>query len=411
MGYAILIAEGTPIVVRMLLEKDIEGVLGISCLTSMERTFDRVRESGIPCLGVPLLVDGCKDTKVDEQEVFECMEVISEGAATDPGRNTIDRLAGSIFLKAMEQYPDPYYPTETMARKYVLAGGKRLRPFLAVAVYATLSDEEDIPEHVYTVALAIELFHKASLVHDDIEDGSLRRYGEPTLHNQYNEGVAINVGDFMLGLGYNLLIEVKDGMNPDLHLQVMEIISQVHRNMSVGQGGELLWHFNRNKRLTKDDIIDIYEKKTAEAYRASVLMGAVMAGVTKDTIAALEGYSRAFGIAFQINDDLKDMGLKGNGPAGSSTEVHEGRPTLMLALSLEILGEKDRKQLLRLMSKKKRSDKDSGRIYDLFVKAGAIDIASQILQDYSAEADQALLQIKRKPLRTLLKKVKERALE
>ena len=262
LGYAILIAEGTPIVVRMLLEKDIEGVLGISCLTSMERTFDRVRESGIPCLGVPLLVDRCKDTKVDEQEVFEYMEVISEEPISDPGRNTIDGLAGSIFVKAMEKYPDPYYPTETMARKYVLAGGKRLRPFLTVAVYATLSNEEDIPEHVYTVALAIELFHKASLVHDDIEDGSLWRYGKPTLHNQYNEGIGINVGDFMLGLGYNLLTEIKGSMNPDLHFRLMEIISQVHRNMSVGQGGELLWHFKSDKRLTKDDIIDIYEKKT-----------------------------------------------------------------------------------------------------------------------------------------------------
>lgn len=410
LGYTTLIAEGTPIVVRILLEKDIEGVLGVSCLTSLERAFKRVQESGIPCLAVPLLIGGCKDTKVDEQEVFEHIEIISSETVARSRKKNIDKLANSIFLKAMETYPNPSYSTETIAKKYILAGGKRIKPFLTVAVYSALSNEADIPEYVYKAALAIELFHKASLIHDDIEDASLLRYGQPTLHHQYNEGVAINIGDFMLGLGYNLLIEIRNKMNPDVHFQLMKIISQAHKNMGVGQGTELLWHLNKNKSITKDDIIDIYEKKTAEAYRASILIGSVMAGASDNTIDALERYSKAFGIAFQINDDLKDIVLREDGTLKSCPEIDKGEPTLLFALSLENLGQKDRKQLLRLMSKKKRTKKDSQKIYDLFVKAGAIDAALQILQKYSDDADQVLLEIKEKSLRTILKKVKERAL-
>ncbi len=125
-------------------------------------------------------------------------------------KKSIDELADNVFLKAMEIYPKPSTSTEVIAKEYFIIGGKRIRPLLGVAVYSTLSNKKDIPEYVYRIALAGELFHKASLIHDDIEDASLLRNGEPTLHNQYNEGISINIGDFLIGLGYNLIIESRD---------------------------------------------------------------------------------------------------------------------------------------------------------------------------------------------------------
>ncbi len=199
-------------------------------------------------------------------------------------------------------------------------------------------------------------------------------------------------------------------MDPDTHFQIMKIISHTHKNVSSGQGAELLWHLNEDKTITKEETIELYEKKTAEAYRASILIGAIMANASEETIERLERYSKAFGIAFQINDDLMDIVPREDSTPQSCPDIEEGKPTLLFALALEKLGQRDKKQLLDLYIKKKRTKKDSQKIYDYLFKAGAIDATSRILQKYSNEADQILLEIKEKHLRTILMRIKERVL-
>ena len=334
------------------------------------------------------------------------MNIISE-----INKKSINELADNVFLKAMEIYPKPSNLTEKIAKEYFLIGGKRIRPLLGVAVYSTLSNEKDIPEHVYRIALAGELFHKASLIHDDIEDASLLRNGQPTLHCQYNDGISINIGDFLIGLGYNLIIESRDQMDSDTYFQIMKIISHTHMNASMGQGIELLWHLNEEKNITKEEIIWLYEKKTAEAYRASMLIGAIMAKASEETIERLERYSRIFGIAFQIKDDLMDITLNEDSTLQSCPDIEEGKPTLLFALALEKLSQMDRKQLLHYYLKKKKTKKDFQKIYDYLFKAGAIVTTSRILQEYSNEADHILLEIKEKHLRTILMKIKDRVLQ
>jgi geranylgeranyl pyrophosphate synthase len=411
LGYTILIAEGTPVVIRILLEHDLEGVLGVSCLDSMEKAFKRVQESGIPCIGVPLLVDGCKDTKVDDAEVLKQVEVISPNAKAKARKRNIDKLASSVFLKALQTYPEPKTTTEEIAKEYLLAGGKRIRPFLSIAVYSTLTKEEDIPQDVYNVALAIEMFHKASLIHDDLEDNSLIRYNIPTLHVKYNPGVAINIGDFMLGLGYLLLTNISEHLGPEIQARVIRTISNAHKCMGLGQGKELLWDLERGTEVCRDDILEIYENKTSQAYIASIVTGALMADASVDLVKVLEEYSMAFGVAFQIHDDLDDISLNVDGSFRSCPDIDNAKPTLLLALALEALGSADRKRLLRLFKKKKRSKKDCEAIYELFVKAGAVEKAREIMEDYSSRADSLLEKVEEKPLRNVLKKVKERALE
>ncbi|MEZ6048424.1 MAG: polyprenyl synthetase family protein [Planctomycetaceae bacterium] len=106
--------------------------------------------------------------------------------------------------------------TETEAYQFLQHGGKRFRPFVTLAAYYALNGEAqeqvsnttekwDIPLSVGRVAMAIEAFHKASLVHDDIQDEDQYRYGNETLHRQYGVGQAINIGDYLIGLGYRLL--------------------------------------------------------------------------------------------------------------------------------------------------------------------------------------------------------------
>ena len=403
LGYAVLVAEGTPVVGRLLLEKGIGGVLGVSCLTSMEKAFQRVQESGLPSVSVPLLFDGCRDTKVDAREVLEYLEMHSGQSASISRRKIVDNLARSIFLKAMERYPEPECSTGAIAKKYILAGGKRLRPFLTVSVYSALAGDADIPDHVYRCALAIELFHKASLVHDDLEDGSSLRDGRPTLHKRYDEGIAINIGDYIIALGYNFLVATGN-------FQVMQIIARVHKKMAEAQGDELLWYFNGNKKITAQDVIVSYEKKTAEAYKAAVLTGAVLAGASPKEVGTLARYSMKFGVAFQIKDDIDDMVLGKDGRFKSSSDISQGHPTIFFALALEKLGRKDKARLLRLMSQRARNASEAREIYEFYLKAGAIEAAARVMKKFSDEAEKEVLNLKAENLRTILKMIKDRAL-
>ena len=90
-------------------------------------------------------------------------------------------------------------------------------------------------------ALAIEAFHKASLVHDDIEDDDTFRYGRATLHRQYGVAAAINVGDYLLGLGYRLVGRERKELGGDCTADIVNRLADAHLKLSEGQGAELLW--------------------------------------------------------------------------------------------------------------------------------------------------------------------------
>src|SRR5207302_10810495 len=128
-------------------------------------------------------------------------------------------------------------------------GGRRARPFITLAAYdalkgghGTLSDDRiDLPDHVRRAALAIEAFHKASLVHDDIEDDDTFRYGRETLHRQHGVGTAINIGDYLIGLGYRLVSRERKALGSDVAADILDRLADAHLKLSEGQGAELLW--------------------------------------------------------------------------------------------------------------------------------------------------------------------------
>src|SRR5204862_8040346 len=132
---------------------------------------------------------------------------------------------------------------------------------------ATFSAEGcQLPDAVRRTALAIEAFHKASLVHDDIEDDDTFRYGRTTLHRQYGVGTAINVGDYLLGLGYRLVARERKELGGDCAADVLNRLSDAHLKLSEGQGAELLWRDAREKSLTALDALKIYALKTSPAF-------------------------------------------------------------------------------------------------------------------------------------------------
>ena len=105
-----------------------------------------------------------------------------------------------------------------------------------------------MPDAVKRTALAIEAFHKASLVHDDIEDDDTFRYGRETLHRQHGVSTAINVGDYLIGLGYRLVSRERKELGGDCAADILDRLADAHLKLSEGQGAELLWRDNRKNR-------------------------------------------------------------------------------------------------------------------------------------------------------------------
>ncbi len=177
------------------------------------------------------------------------------------------------------------------------------------------------------LAIAVECFHKASLVHDDIEDDDDERYGEPTLHADHGVPVALNCGDLLVGEGYRLIAE--SDARPDTLVAMMRIASRGHRTLCLGQGAELCW-IRAPRPMTPFEVLHVFRQKTAPAFEVALQIGAALAGADEDLLSVLGTYSDALGVAYQIRDDLEDVAAR------------ELRPSLPLAIAYERAKGEDR---------------------------------------------------------------------
>ena len=216
LGYAVLVAEGSAIVTQMVETGHVEAVVGVSCLNVLERSFPHMEAAAVPGIAIPLLQDDCINCTVDNDLVWDVIHLSSDDQTyrmdLEALRKDVQGFFAPAELNAIMGATDD--GTAAIAREWLGRDGKRWRPYLAVCVQLALSFEgrDEVPEldaDLKKLAIAIECFHKASLIHDDIEDEDEARYGQPTLHMEQGEAVAINVGDYLLGEGYRLISELE----------------------------------------------------------------------------------------------------------------------------------------------------------------------------------------------------------
>ena len=244
LGYAVLVAEGSAIVMSLIQTGKIEAIVGISCLPVLERTFPYVEAAAIPAVAVPLLQDDCIDTVVDIDWVWDYIHLTSEDKTRRLNLNELHDEVKTWFtresLDALMGPPRGH--TEEISRDWLARAGKRWRPFLTVAAYQALRDDPEAPisDSIKRAAISVEIFHKASLVHDDIEDNDAQRYGESTLHAEHGVPVALNVGDLLIGEGYRLLAD--SDVDPKLRAAMLKVAAEGQRELCRGQGAELLWN-------------------------------------------------------------------------------------------------------------------------------------------------------------------------
>ena len=180
---------------------------------------------------------------------------------------------------------------EEVALEFLSVGGKRLRPRLCEAVYRSLKPDGDV-SRIAPLKEAIECFHKASLIHDDIQDGDEERYGRPTVWKAHGVPVAIAVGDWLVAHGYGLLSSSGFANAADM----LAATAASHLRLCEGQGDEL---------LGGGDYLSNCERKTGEAFALAAALGALAAGTDP---APYREWGLVFGVLFQIRDDLVDEG-------------------------------------------------------------------------------------------------------
>lgn len=175
-------------------------------------------------------------------------------------------------------------------------GGKKLRPRLCALVYAACGGTANIDG----ILEAVECFHKASLIHDDIQDGDEERYGGATVWKAHGVPLAIAVGDWLVAHGYKLITQ--SGCERVREMLCAAVTS--HQALCEGQGDELAL----KATPSVEQAISIYERKTGEAFALAAELGALAAGAAAEQCAAARRFGLAYGVAFQIQDDLADGG-------------------------------------------------------------------------------------------------------
>lgn len=437
LGYKVLVSEGTPIVLKIIISGHVDAIVGVACLNVLEKALDKVLLAGIPCVAAPLLSSNCRSTSVDDDWVAELITLRTEPVKTRT-KTYLHLMRAAHHLceepelsrlapRQRKGTSDPLAVHENITYDWLAQGGKRSRPFITLAAYdalkgapATFSEEAAaLPDPVRRAALAIEAFHKASLVHDDIEDDDTFRYGRETLHRQYGVGTAINVGDYLIGLGYRLVARERKELGGDCSADILNRLSEAHLKLSEGQGAELLWRDAADKTLTALDALKIYALKTAPAFEAALYSGIRLAGPVEAYEKMVTEFSKNLGVAFQILNDLKDWDGDSDNKLLAGQDVLAARPTLLLALALEGSAPAQREELLALLNKKEESQAHGQRpvgngthgplpvgllerVRSLFNRAEVFAKAEKLVEKFRAKAEAIADETEPTELRELL---------
>lgn len=403
LGYPVLVAEGSAIVMSLIQTGKIEAIVGVSCLSVLERAFPYMEAAAIPGVAIPLLQDDCIDTTVDLDWIWDYIHLTADDKTRrlDLGalREDVDFWFSPVSLDLIMGSAEG--ETEKIARDWLMRAGKRWRPFLTVAAYQALRDDLNgkLPDDIKKIAVAVECFHKASLIHDDIEDNDAERYGEKTLHAEHGVAVALNVGDLLIGEGYRLI--AASNISEEQKARMVLIASQGQRQLCRGQGAELCW-MRHPSALSQLQVLDIFRQKTAPAFEVALRLGALYAGCDQhdEVEEVLTEYSEALGIAYQIRDDLSDLGAD-----GETNDIEGLRPSLLLAIAHERAGEEFRKVTTSLWNRERLSVESTAKIEGIYRELKADERCRTLLENYKEEAIRSLRDLENPNLKGLLRRV------
>jgi geranylgeranyl diphosphate synthase type I len=297
--------------------------------------------------------------------------------------------------KAFDRYLSTFFDDGTHAdmtgylygplRTFSENAGKRHRPLVCLLACEAVGGD---PKRAWASAAAIEHFHTAALVHDDIEDSSITRRDEPCMHVREGVGLAINAGDLALSLVCGTVVH-DPGLDDATKLRVLgELVDMTTRTIE-GQALDIGWARDDRFDLTIDDYLVMANHKTAY-YSGGVplAVGAIVGAGTEEQIAALRAFGMATGLAFQIQDDVLNLvGTKESTKKDFRSDVTEGKRTLVAIHSL--LNSPKRARLLEILSARASDPAVLAEAVAIMEESGSVAYARRYAETLitSAKAD------------------------
>jgi geranylgeranyl diphosphate synthase type II len=296
-------------------------------------------------------------------------------------------------LRGYKDFFEPYLEQAVTAHqpqqlydplRYILGlGGKRLRPVLTLMTCEHFGGRREEALHA---ALAVELFHNFSLIHDDIMDQAPLRRGKETVHHRWDLNTGILSGDAMLILAYRHF----EHYPPKVFAELAALFSKTALEVCEGQQYDI--DFEERDDVTLDEYIRMIDYKTAVLVGAAMQMGAIIAGASQSCKDAIYEFGRNLGIAFQIQDDyldaFADAGSFGKQVGG---DIIAGKKTYLYIKALEMASSDQRAEMIHLSSIRPKDPAEKiDLIKQVFEQSGAVQATREAIQHYSDRAYQVL---------------------
>ena len=300
-------------------------------------------------------------------------------------KQELDRRV-NVFNRELEKYLKNGYPKilYDAARHLPMAGGKRLRPCISMLSCEAVSGDA---KQVMPFAVALELIHSFTLVHDDIMDKSHLRRNLPTVHMKFGEGTAIMAGDLLFAKAFEAMHNISSDLSvfKELDYGLVRCVEE------ICEGQQLDMDFEKRKNVTEDEYLEMIQKKTAILFMFSAEGGAIIGGGTKEEVSALKEYGRSLGLGFQIWDDYLDISsderILGK---DIGNDIRNGKKTLIAVHSLNNAVGDDKKLLEKIFGNRNASEQDVKRVFNLFRESKSVEYAKNTALKYNAEAKKAL---------------------
>jgi len=311
-------------------------------------------------------------------------------------REEVDYIEKEIREALSEGAPFQLYD----AASYLMnAGGKRIRPLLVLLSARAASGKADI-KRIAPIAVAVELIHTATIIHDDIIDKSEKRRGIATVNKKWGENTAILAGDMLFSKSFELIgtHEIRE---------LSGIVGEACESLAQGEMLELL-HIG-NASMTEEVYLEILERKTAHLFEACAECGAILGGAGKSEVEALSKFGYFLGISFQLIDDILD--ITGDEKLGKpiGIDIKQKKITLALIHALKNSRERERKIISGIIEKEKKTKKDIEKISKLLSYSGSFDYAFKKAEYFAEKAKKELKIFKSSSAKSALQEIGDSA--
>lgn len=261
---------------------------------------------------------------------------------------------------------------------YLQAKGKQIRPMLVILSSRLFGEINDT---TISAAVAIELLHNATLIHDDVVDSSPLRRGRKTVNNIWDNRVAVLVGDFFVSTALQSAIKSNN-------LNTISLIAALGKELATGEIDQIETadeHILEEKRY-----FNVIKQKTASLFSSCMLMGGYSNGATDEQLNAIEEYGNKLGLCFQIKDDIFDYFTDDSVGKPTGSDLKEGKVSLPLLFAIQSNTDERNTQMRNLLMRGNLTDEEISILIEYAKEKGGIEYAEEMMLKLKSEAEDAL---------------------